>query len=331
MRRYPSLVNLLFEDEKPDKEAIDTVKKLMPSIKDGPTKMLKFLNGPGADPKVRAVLDMGDKDGNPADEKATHQSSSPSVGNLVPTQKEIELTKSISYPLAKFESYKSMMSGGIQKVGSPIVINGNLIVDGHHRWSSLFSVTGPDGKIVAIDLNMPEKTAPAVLAAVQVAIAATKKDGSEVPSSKAGAKNILGLGKDEIKSLIEDSVGQSTEAGEILTDEFVQNCIDDPAVAKYIGIKSGTKLEEARKAIIEKTADNLSKMNQPADGSPPRTDMPQLDKAEGGVDAIVNDMDKGEINYKQPFFSPPSKKESFSKTDAAILERWGRLAGIIKG
>lgn len=341
-RRYPSLTSLLFEQEEKDKnddgkskiskDAVKKVQKEMPKIDDGPTEMLKFLNGPGADPKVRAVLDVGTKDGSEEDEKAQPKLSSPKIGDLIPTQIEIELTKSISFPLAKFKAYKSMMSGGTQKIGPPgndhIVINGDLIVDGHHRWSSLFSVTGPDGQIAAYDIGLSEKSAPAVLAAVQVGIAASMKDGSKLPAAKAGGKNILGLDKDQLKQLIEGAVGESTEAGEILTDEFVQSCIEDPAVSKHIGIKSGAKVDDARKAIIEKTADNLSKMNQPASGSPPRLDMPQLDKAEGGVAGVIKDLSAGNVNYKPPFI--PAKKESISRKDFAILERWNRLAGLIE-
>lgn len=334
MRRMPRLTDLLFEQEEKDdkeklsKDAIAVAKKEMPDVKAGPSEMLKFLNGPGADPKVRAVLAAGQRDGDPEDEKSSPKSASPLIGALKPTQVEIELTKSIAYPLAKFKAYKSMMSGGVQKIGPPdndhIVINGDLIVDGHHRWSSLFSVTGPKGQIAAYDLGIPSKDAASVLSKVHVGIAATLKSGEPVPKAKAGGKNILGKSKDEIKSLIESSVGESTDAGEILSDDFVKSCLADAEVSKHIGLKPGMKVDEVRKAIIEKTADNLSKMQQHADGAPPRVDMPQLDKAAGGVTGVIKDFQAGDINYKAPF------GESKKKQDEIILERWQRLAGIIK-
>lgn len=334
MRRVPRLSDLLFEQEEKDdkeklsKDAINVVKKEMPSVKDGPSEMLKFLNGPGADPKVRAVLAAGSRDGAPRDEKSDPKSASPSVGGLKPTQVEIELTKSIAYPLAKFKAYKSMMSGGVQKIGAPgndhIVINGDLIIDGHHRWSSLFSVTGPEGQIAAYDLGIPLSDASSVLSAVQVGIAASLKGGEQVPKAKAGGKNILGKGKDEIKSLIESSVGESTEAGEILSDDFVNSCLADAEVSKHIGLKSGMDVDEARDAIIERTADNLSKMQQPADGAPPRVDMPQLDKASAGVEGVIKDFRDGEVNYKAPFGESKKSQNDF------MIERWQKLAGILK-
>jgi hypothetical protein len=334
MRKSPRLVDLLFEQEEKDdkeklsKDAVNVAKKDMPSIKDGPSAMLKFLNGPGADPRVRALLAAGTRDGAPQDEKADPKSASPSVGELKPTQVEIELTKSIAYPLAKFKAYKTMMSGDVQKIGPPdndhIVINGDLIIDGHHRWSSLFSVTGPTGKIAAYDLGIPLSDATSVLATVQVGIAATLSDGEPVPKAKAGGKNILGKGKDEIKSLIEDSIGESTEAGEILSEDFVNSCLGDTEVSKHIGLKSGMDVDEARAVIIEKTADNLSKMQQPAKGAPPRVDMPQLDKATGGVKGVIKDFQAGEVNYKAPF------GESRKRKDDVVMERWARLAGILK-
>lgn len=327
----PSLVNLLFEQSdgsESTKDGAKILKKSMPPLKVGPTEILKFLDGPGADPKVRAALDAGDKDGDPEDEKSAPKSTAAEVGKLIPTQIEIELGKSISYPLSKFKSYKSMISGGVQKIGPPdndhIVINGNLIIDGHHRWSGLFAVTGPIGKIAAYDLGIKFKDAASVLAAAQVGIAASLKDGQPIPRSKAGGKNILGKSKDEIKSMIESSVGEETEAGVILSDDFVKNCMADTEVAKHIGIKPNMKLEEARSVIIEKTAENLSKMKLPADGAPPRVDMPQLDKASGGAKEVIKDFQDGNINYKEPF------GENRKNEDAIMIERWSRLAGILK-
>lgn len=323
-RSLKSLLPLVFEgEEKSDKgkEDVDL------DIKKGPSSAVAYLNGPGADKRVRALLDAGKDDGNPDDEAAKVSESSATIGDLIPTQIEIELTKSIAYPLSKFDSLKKMISGGVQKIGPAgndmIVKSGNLIVDGHHRWSSLFSVAGPSGEIAAIDVTLPEKDAASVLAIVQTAIATTL-DGA-VPKAKAGGMNILGKGKDELKKLIESAAGKGGEAGEILSDEFVQKCIEDDQVSSHFDLKDAKEVKAAREKIIDKVAENLSQMKQPAEGSPPRVDMPQLDKAGGGVQGVMDKLASGDVNYKPPF-----AKESASTDGAVLVERWQKLAGIIK-
>jgi hypothetical protein len=81
------------------------------TVASGPSDTVKFLNGPGADPRVRALIKAGTSDGAPDDEAASVSEGSATIGELVPTQIEIELTKSIAYPLAKFEAMKKMISG----------------------------------------------------------------------------------------------------------------------------------------------------------------------------------------------------------------------------
>ena len=366
------------EDEKSD-DVSKSATKL--DVSKGPSAAIAFLNGPGADKRVRALLNAGNKDGIPEDEKAKVSETAKTLGDLQPTQIEIELTKSIAFPLSKFDSLKKMISGGVQRVGGKdndrIVTSGNLIVDGHHRWSSLFSVAGPDAQIAAIDVALPEKDAASVLAIVQTAIASTLTGGEEVPKAKAGGMNILGKGKDELVKLITSAwKSGGGESGAILTDEFVKQCIDDPQVSKHFGINTtapggtpkkepegeqqksesrdrfGSLLEKssklgkgmdkriavARRTIINKVADNLSQMAAPAEGSPPRVDMPQLDQATGGVQGALSNLQKGRVNYKTPFKIVDKGKEreinvpaeSTSPKGDLVLERWQKLAGLIK-
>lgn len=329
-----SLKFLLEDDEKGDEE---TPKKL--DVSKGPSAAIAYLNGPGADPRVRALLNSGRLDGEPEDEAGNIQETAKTLGDLQPTQIEIELTKSIAFPLSKFDFLKKMISGGVQRVGPKgndmIVTSGNLIIDGHHRWSSLFSVAGPDAQIAAIDIALPETDASSVLAIVQTAIASTLTKGESVPKAKAGGMNILGKGKDELVNLITSAAGKGGEAGEILSDKFVQQCIDDAEVKSHFGLEDETDVEAARTKIIDKVADNLSQMAAPAEGSPPRVDMPQLDQATGGVQGALANLQKGKVNYKPPFKtvekkSDEKKEESTKKSGDIVLERWHKLAGLIK-
>jgi len=323
-------VRRVLREDQGDEEKIST--KL--DISKGPTAALAFLNGPGADPRVRALLNAGKKDGAPSDEAAKVTTGAATIGELVPTQVEIELTKSIAYPLSDFASMKKMISGGVQRIGAEgndmIVKSGNLIIDGHHRWSSLFSVAGPEGKIAAIDVGMPESDAASVLAATQVAIAATLTNGEPVPKAKAGGMNILGKGKDELFKLIMSAAGKGGEGGEILSEDFVKQCMEDAAVAAHFKIDASASPEDAKKKIIATVAANLSQMNQPAAGAPPRVDMPQLDKAKGGVKGVLSKIASGEVNYKAPFKDKGTKTKQESVQRGNLVERWQRIAGLVK-
>ena len=110
--------------------------------------------------------------------------------------------------------------------------------------------------------------------------------------------------------------------------KFVQKCIADDTVRSHFGIEEDADLNSARTAIIEKVADNLSQMNQPAAGSPPRVDMPQLDQASGGVQGALEKLAAGDVNYKPPFTANESRMR---RDDSIVLERWHKLAGLIKG
>ena len=363
------LVEQLLIEEEEDKNKSqddDQVPDELPDVSQGPTAMVAFLNSPaGQDPRVRELLKSGRKDGNKNDESAKIAETSPTVGSLVPTQREIELTKSIAYPLARFESMKGYIGGGVHQVGpTPIVTSGNLIIDGHHRWSSLFSITGPKGQIKAFDISLPETDAASVLAIVQAAIATTLGT-SPVPEAKAGSSNILGKGENEIYHLLEESAGESGEAGVILSDDYVLSCINDPEVSKYFGIgakkqakkdknknlnaerrfmnglllfekdkDNESSIRDAKRMIMSKVAKNLSLMEQPAPGSPPRVDMPQLDQAGGGIKGVLKKLSSGDVNYKAPF-SPNDKNkkqvaDGYRRNGVIIVERWQRLAGLLK-
>lgn len=348
---------MLSEADAPPEGGADVMTKF--DVSKGPSAAVEFLNGPGADKRVKALLASGTADGDAADEVASVTTGGATIGNLIPTQVEIELTKSIAYPLAKFDAMKKMISGGTQRIGPPgndmIVTSGDLIIDGHHRWSSLFSVAGPAGVIATIDVALPEKDAASVLAIVQAAIATTLPGG--VPAAKAGGMNILGKSQDEIAGMITQAYESGGgEVGPILTDEYVLACLNDPKVSAHFGLagtssqeeqpktesrrarggllaekssklgkKMDRRVEAARSAIINKVAENLSRMNQPAEGAPPRVDMPQLDKAGGGVQGALDALKTGTVNYKPPFAA-----ESSTRNGEVLTERWQKLAGLIK-
>lgn len=175
-----------------------------------------------------------------------------------------------------------------------------------------------------------------------------KKD--EKTSSGGGdADDILGRDKGFIVDRISELTGdQSTEPnllkmgdGVFLGDGYfaAMKKTPTPAALELVGLTAddvGKELPLAqctgngmacpvRKKIIEKIADNLSKLPD-AEGAPERSIMPQLDHEEIGEDAgkkaIETGFAGGSINHEEPYF----------ETNESIdLRRWNKLAGILKG
>ena len=283
-------------------------------------KTVDFLNSPeGQDPKVRAALGSGEGDGKPGDEriKVNREGSSP-VSKLFPTQNEISLMKSIGFPLSVVGSLENVDSGDITGRGKRIMASGNLVIDGHHRWSSTFAIN-PNANINTVDIQFPGGKSLNKLSVAQVAIAGTmgaKGANSPIPAATAGSDeqgekkttgdNILGASAKNIASMIKKRIGQvgDPKAGPLLGPEYLKEVVNSPVAQKYLGVKPGMDAKTAATVIIDRVANNLSKLPPPQ--GPRRKYMPQFDGGEthkGQVDAddVVANIETGKINYKVPY------------------------------
>jgi len=62
--------------------------------------------------------------------------------------------------------------------------------------------------------------------------------------------------------------------------------------------------------------------------APERPDMPVIDEKD--VQGALNALNKGEMDLNPPYFKGGEKKESSIRSGAVIVERWQKLAGLIK-
>lgn len=284
--------------------------------------VVDFLNSPaGQDEKVRELLRKGVEDGDAGDEQISVGSATPKVGNMVPTQNEIDLMKSISFPLASTAALDNAM-GSTVEIGD-IIASGEHIIDGHHRWSSVASVN-PDAGLKVIDLGLPGSAAEK-LAVAQVAIAAQPEVGtSKVPAASTGGanNNILGKGAGEIADMIKSAAGLSSEAGIILGDDIVEHIKTNHA--DKFGLAGDESKEEAIDKIADKVGENLASMK--SGEGPPRAYMPQFTGGETGpslaASSVLGTLSTGGANFKSPVVSESKK------SGEVILERWQKLAGI---
>ena len=286
----------------------------------GVVKVVDFLNSPlGQDPKVRAALDGGATDGNPGDEVMSVNTGPKTVGDMSPTQNEISLAKSIGFPLSLVKSVDNALSGDITGRNGSIVASGDLVIDGHHRWSSTWAVAGSGAPITATDIGLPGSTSDQKLAGAQLAIAATMDPNSgKIPSASAGnvddegnplpSDNILGKGAKEIAAMIRDRIGKQMDpkAGILLGPEYLQGIVESQMAQKLWGLKPDMSPEQATERIIAVVSNNLSQL--PAPQGPARDYMPQFDggdthKGQVSLGQVLDTMSSGEVNYKSMYES----------------------------
>jgi len=308
-----------------DDDGTEVLKKAGEDLtKFGVVKVVDFLNSPsGKDPKVRHALRSGAGDGKPGDEVMSIDPASPKVGVLGPTQNEISLMKSIGWPLSTLDSVDNVATGDITGREKRIVSSGNLVIDGHHRWSSTWAVAGKGAGINATNISLPGTSADQKLAGAQLAIAATIDVGSgPIPSASAKdtddegkplpSDNILNKGAKDIAKMILDREGQIVPDTKqpLLGPEYLEKIKLKPAAQEYWGLRPDMTSEQVKGAIVSAVARNLSQL-PPAQG-PERDYMPQFDggdthKGQVSLGDVASTMKKGEVNYKSLYESTISR------------------------
>ena len=235
---------------------------------------VETLNKMLEDPKAKTLLEDG-FGGVLGDTKLTFSVKNIPVSQLMPTQKEIDLDKSLKHALINEESLKKTFSDPIE-INKPIVtFRQNYVIDGHHTWLQAITLN-PNGKILSF--NYDGDISPIqMLKAVQGTIAAVKADDNnnngKLPSNKVDGPNFFDKDFDEKK------------IRKYLEDTFNDSLID--VYCKYIPTLSSKKLsKQIKEDIIDYITDRLLDIkanNYPFESAPSRDDMPQVFK--GGTDA----------------------------------------------
>ena len=219
------------------------------------------------DPKAKTLLEDG-FGGELGDTKLTFSVKEIPVSQLMPTQSEIDLDKSLKHALTKKESLEKTFTDPIE-INKPIVtFRQNYVIDGHHTWLQAIAIN-PKGKILSF--NYDGDISPIqMLKAVQGTIAAVKADDNnnngKLPSNKVDGPNFFDKSFDEkkIKKYLEENFDES------LTNiycKYLDNCKNKKDIIDY---------------LIERLLD-IKSNNYPFESAPSRENMPQVFK--GGTDA----------------------------------------------
>lgn len=321
----------LLEDASPEIQA---------AYKSGPAAVRALADSAKDKEDLRATL-RGDFDKQKSDDVVAIGQGTKDVGDLLPTQSEIDLVKSIGWPLGDVQTLEKMITTGTSTAPGTITISGNLVIDGHHRWSGIWSVSGRKGTVAVDDLKLPGGSTAQQLAAAQLAIAAYKAADAPQPAAAEPIDlNILGKSPEAIEKDILGAEGQKDPKapGAILNPKYLKDCANSETVADWAGFNVGDDIETVKSAVVKKVASNLSSLPK-NDEAPARADMPQFDhEAIGGKKAkaeIMKGLTSGEFNVAPPFAPEggsegKKKQESRYKSGDVLIERWQKLAGIIK-
>lgn len=334
--------------EKVSQPVRDLVDELEKAAKDGNVNKLHTLldTKEGMSQELHYILNGGlNYDGTNDDDVVKITDETRSVMDLSPTQNEIDFFKSTSFGCALKSSLEGAMGLWGPKQGGAISVAGNLVLDGHHRWSGCFALN-PFGEIQVRNFEFPSgvDSDGQKLCALQLAVAAKRKPGQALPSATAGkGTNILGASKSSIMGHFEAAMFQTVNAGPVsgvvLGDEYIGFLKEMPQAAKELFDLDPTEVEEAfsqadieggmraedcpaRGKIMRKVADNLSALPENPQ-APARSDMPQLDHddigGKGAFTAMRSELQGGELNVNAPFLE-----------ESVDLRRWNKLAGILK-
>lgn len=173
-----------------NKERLELLQKILKNKKY--SEYIDTLNKMLDDPKAKILLKDG-FGGELGNMQFTFKKRNISVRKLRPTQSEIDITKSVDFPLEHPENIDNFYKNAdaCEIIMPLITFRGNYIIDGHHRWSQVFAFN-PDAKMVCFDYDA-DISPIQMLKATQGAIAAVKAENGDgkIPVNTVDGENVF--------------------------------------------------------------------------------------------------------------------------------------------
>ena len=282
------------------------------------------------------LVTTGAHDGEKDDDVIAVGPGNYSAADLSPSQTSMDVNKAWWFALG-------MINGTMYGSGGPggdlgaFISSDNYIMDGHHRWIAT-AMADPSASIKGIKVDFPGTKLVAVLNAATVGLGGN----TEGKSGSGGFDQFQS--RDAMLAALQGIVDGSSKfkgvAGEKKTE----------AAVKVIEEWTGKEGEEAVEAAVDKAMDNLSGVKGAAGGSavmpgaPPRKDMPVIDdeywtKNKPAVEKTSAALAAGEIDVNPPYGEIEGEDDEEKKAnesvwpvrrDDLVLERWQKLAGLLK-
>ncbi len=210
----------------------------------------------------------GEADGLPDDEERQVTSLTQPVAypvqGLLPTQNEVDMSKSIKYPLTSPDSLDLYLKGGEIRHPAGLIItggNGRFVLDGHHRWSTVYCFN-PSASIKVVDIGMGAKP-DELLKSVQIAVGA---DLGFLPVSTASnSNNLFNVSEATFRDYVLTTITGNTDGGQAVMEVFARyGYVDMAAVQDYLwGNVQQLRLNNQPALNVQREI-----MPQPANGDP---------------------------------------------------------------
>jgi len=278
----------------------------VPQEKVAPTELDKV------DPAVaKVIVKSGELDKDKNDDKIAVSNKTWPAADLKPSQTTMRIDNTVGMAI-------SMLAGKMDTNLGCIVSSDNHIMDGHHRWSAAILVN-PETNVSGFGAELPGKELVGVLNVLTKGVFNKKK-------GNPGKGAIADYTPENVKAALQKALDKGTQ---YYSAEEVKGLFEE---------KFGS-VEDA----LEKMSSNVSAMSQEVpEWAPDRVQMPVIDPKE--VPTAAKALDSGKVDVMPPFSSvvkravsgseksakAKKKEESTSNSGDVLLERWQKLAGLIK-
>jgi len=255
--------------------------------------------------EAEKLVTGGDDDGASGDDEVQAQAGSLPCKDLKPSQSSMNIEKACAFAIAAILKVKPFPTGPGGDLGA-IITSDNHIMDGHHRWIAS-GMVDPSAEVGGFIVEFPAKQMIAALNMITVKLGITQ--------GKPGSGGFDQFNEAGISKVLKK-----------FASEGVWSTGGDPAkVVEACEQFTGATGDAAVEAAAKKMAENVSQLtlSVPA-GFPARPDMPVISKGKGHLKDAIALLQSGQVDLNEPY------AESVGKSDSVILERWNKLAGLLK-
>ena len=277
------------------------------------TEYIPLLKKIVADPEFRAIAAAGKSDaGGQADEALEVKPDVTTAGKLFATQKEIGFGNSLKDQMKK-PGWGDPIRPALGLKGSPIempckdtrcailTFGGKRILDGHHRWSQIMMMSGPEAQVAIDDLQPTGilKDVETALKVMQLGIALNAK---KVVTLDFEGDNLMDATREQVENYVIKNISDETLKLMVEAEKIAKP--DKRLAAKHIG----GNLEEIQKRK------GFNKFTRGAV-------MPQAADSGTKQDTVNKSLATGMVN-----FDKPSPKDAANRSTVRGM-RGSRVAG----
>jgi hypothetical protein len=240
-----------------------------------------------------ALVTSGGRDRGIPNSSLDLKSIAADVTTLIPTQNEIDLRSSLRFPLQDPEQLKTYFAGGVilpfGATRNPVVTanGGTYIVDGHHRWSSIYLIN-PFTQVVAVDMGYVP-TPQTALKEAQMGVMAAK---GYLASATVQGENLYTITEPVFKMKVRELIEAGSKTDEVLA-----------VFGSYLGFNPASTPQDEQFAIIDDylwgNVLRMRELNPFIPDAPSRSVMPQTDP----LPVWQGYVSSGDLSYSFPTIS----------------------------